>query len=144
MKKCFECKATEDVQEHHVVPASRGGTQTIPLCSSCHGKAHGRDSKGMNHSRLIKEGMARAKERGSKIGNPNLFEALLRSNQSNRARGQQTLSRVQGMIELAQSFGYHTTRDITDFLNRMGVKTPRGKEIYPMFVKRILEKIGTD
>ena len=24
MKKCFECKATEDVQEHHVVPASRG------------------------------------------------------------------------------------------------------------------------
>ena len=57
MKKCFECKATEDVQEHHVVPASRGGTQTVPLCSSCHGKAHGRDGKGMNHSRLVTEGI---------------------------------------------------------------------------------------
>ena len=63
MKKCFECEATEDVQEHHVVPASRGGTQTIPLCSSCHGKAHGRDGKGMNHSRLVTEGIKKKFDR---------------------------------------------------------------------------------
>ena len=29
MKKCFECEATEDLQEHHVVPKSRGGTKTV-------------------------------------------------------------------------------------------------------------------
>ena len=63
MKKCFECKTTEDVQEHHVVPASRGGTQTVPLCYSCHCLAHGRDGKGMNHSRLITEGIKKKFER---------------------------------------------------------------------------------
>ena len=57
MKECFECGATKDIQEHHVVPRFRGGTKTIPLCYSCHCKAHGRDSKGMEHSPLVSEGI---------------------------------------------------------------------------------------
>ena len=57
MKECFECGATEDIQEHHVVPRLRGGTKTVPLCYSCHCKAHGRDSKGLKHSRLVSEGI---------------------------------------------------------------------------------------
>lgn len=29
------------MHEHHVVPRSRGGTRTLPLCEGCHGKVHG-------------------------------------------------------------------------------------------------------
>lgn len=39
---CFECGAPARHQ-HHVVPRSRGGTRTVPLCEECHGKAHHHD-----------------------------------------------------------------------------------------------------
>ena len=71
MKECFECGATEELQEHHVVPKSRGGTKTVTLCYSCHMKAHGRDSKGLEHGRLTKEGIAKAKSNGVKMGTHN-------------------------------------------------------------------------
>jgi len=57
MKECFECGSIEDLNEHHVVPRSRGGTKTITLCYSCHCKAHGRDAMGLNHRRLVSEGV---------------------------------------------------------------------------------------
>jgi hypothetical protein len=63
VKQCFECGTTEDLNEHHVVPRSRGGTKTIALCYSCHCRSHGRDSKGLIHSRLVSEGIKRAFER---------------------------------------------------------------------------------
>ena len=65
---CFECGTTEDIQQHHVVPKSRGGTKTVPLCYSCHEKAHGRTGKGLNHIKLTKEGLARRKKEGIKLG----------------------------------------------------------------------------
>ena len=73
--ECFECGTTEDLQQHHVVPRSRGGTKTVSLCTQCHGKAHGRDLKGLEHSRLTKEGLERARQRGVKLGNPNPSES---------------------------------------------------------------------
>ena len=57
MKECFECGTTKDIQDHHVIPRLRGGTKTVPLCYSCHCRAHGKDSKGLEHSRLISEGI---------------------------------------------------------------------------------------
>jgi len=36
---CFECSGPSTVQ-HHVVPKSKGGTKTLPLCDECHAKAH--------------------------------------------------------------------------------------------------------
>tara|TARA_Y100001938_G_scaffold131676_1_gene189066 strand:- start:1137 stop:1589 length:453 start_codon:yes stop_codon:yes gene_type:complete len=39
--KCFECGTIENIQYHHVVPKSKGGKNTIPLCQSCHSKVHG-------------------------------------------------------------------------------------------------------
>ena len=57
MKKCFECGVTAELQEHHVVPRLRDGTKTVTLCYSCHMRAHGRDGNGLQHGRLIKEGI---------------------------------------------------------------------------------------
>jgi hypothetical protein len=40
MTPCIECgKMTTGT--HHVIPRSRGGTATVPLCPNCHALAHG-------------------------------------------------------------------------------------------------------
>ena len=38
-RPCFECGEPSEY-DHHVVPYSKGGTQTVRLCIVCHGKAH--------------------------------------------------------------------------------------------------------
>ena len=46
---CFECGAPA-TERHHVVPASLGGTKTIPLCGECHAKVH--DVSGRRRNKL--------------------------------------------------------------------------------------------
>ena len=40
----FECGAPA-TERHHIVPASLGGTKTVPLCGICHAKIHDVDGK---------------------------------------------------------------------------------------------------
>lgn len=60
---CFECGSPADV-DHHVVPRSRGGKMTVPLCLSCHGKAH---DLVMTSSALIRSAMDRKREKSERI-----------------------------------------------------------------------------
>lgn len=62
--ECFECGHLAD-HAHHVVPRAVGGTRTIPLCQLCHAKVHG-----YSHSWSVKEGLARARAEGKKLGRP--------------------------------------------------------------------------
>jgi hypothetical protein len=63
---CFECGAPKE-EMHHIIPKSRGGKKTIPLCIDCHGKAHD-----VSHRRLMinaaKEGRKKYVENGGKLG----------------------------------------------------------------------------
>lgn len=46
-ESCFECGVSgqdKELHQHHVVPRSRGGNKTLPLCHSCHDKAHHTDT----------------------------------------------------------------------------------------------------
>lgn len=65
MELCFECNAAAD-HMHHVVPRVLGGTRTIPLCESCHGKVHSREMTG--HRRLTKAALAVKKGKGERTG----------------------------------------------------------------------------
>lgn len=47
---CLECGGPAEHQ-HHVVPRSRGGTATVPLCSGCHGGAHHQTQVGLGLER---------------------------------------------------------------------------------------------
>lgn len=42
--KCVECGSTKDVQLHHIIPLTKGGTNhgfnLISLCETCHCKRH--------------------------------------------------------------------------------------------------------
>ena len=63
---CFECGAPKE-EMHHIIPKSKGGKKTIPLCIDCHGKAHD-----VSHRRLMinaaKEGRKKYVENGGKLG----------------------------------------------------------------------------
>ncbi len=39
MKTCFECGQPAEY-DHHVIPKSKGGTMTVPLCGKCHSIVH--------------------------------------------------------------------------------------------------------
>mgnify|MGYP003435084115 FL=1 len=69
---CFECGTTNDVQQHHVIPRSLGGTKTIPLCLHCHRLAHGITKKPKNsHSSLVRLGLDKRRQSGKTLGRPN-------------------------------------------------------------------------
>ena len=68
--KCWECEIeTEHIHHHHVIPRSRGGTKTVPLCQPCHSKAH-HMKKNMTVSALTKAALAKKKKRGERLGKP--------------------------------------------------------------------------
>lgn len=68
INECFECGSIVELQEHHIIPRSLGGTKTITLCGKCHGKIHGLDFT--NHGLLIKKSLDKLKKKGVILGRP--------------------------------------------------------------------------
>lgn len=64
---CFECGNPSEY-EHHVVPRSKGGTKTIPLCGACHGKAHFWDKR-MSTGELTRAALQEKRRQGKRAGN---------------------------------------------------------------------------
>ena len=120
MNKCFECETTEDLQEHHIVPRSRGGKKTVTLCYECHMKAHGRSGKGLNHSLLTKQGLAKStKPLGSH--NPKVLAGRYNA-------GKKTIERLFSHIQSAEKDGFTTRMEVSNYLNERGVLTPHGRK----------------
>ncbi len=63
---CFDCGSNQDIHYHHVVPETKGGTMTLPLCIICHGKVHNRDF--LKIKELQKIGIEKAKKAGKYKG----------------------------------------------------------------------------
>jgi len=141
MKKCFECETFEDLQEHHVVPRSRGGTKTVTLCYECHMRAHGRDGKGLNHSRLVKEALAKAKARGVKLGMHAASADGRKAALEARFRmSRETNERLFPHIKDAIDNGYESLNKISRYLNEKGIKTPRGKNFTKANLSPIMKR----
>ena len=131
--ECFECATTEDLQQHHVVPRSRGGTKTITLCTQCHAKAHGKDMKGLNHSRLTREGIAKAKKRGIKLGNPNISRAQANGHASIIRKADQRAMKYGDKINIFR-FMNKSYREIGELLN---ITTKKGTPMHSKGVQNI-------
>lgn len=65
---CFECGSKKELHQHHVIPRSLGGTNTISLCHKCHAKIHTLNFT--DHSILIKKGLEKARQNGKNLGRP--------------------------------------------------------------------------
>jgi hypothetical protein len=138
MKTCFECGSTENIENHHVVPRSKGGKKTIPLCARCHDKVHDRYRSKITSSQLTKEGLKKAKKRGAKLGNPNPKVALTSARKAIQERKKKFDETAAIAIAEIQSTGVKSLTKIAECLNKRGEQTSRGKKWTPTAVRRIL------
>ena len=137
---CFECGSSDEIHNHHVVPKILGGTKTVPLCPTCHGKVHGVDF--LNHKELTKQGLANAKKRGVKLGSPQnlmkqakmkgvkkIIENRLSNNEWNEAK------------EFISKLDTKHLTNIALLLNENGFRTRKGCLFRPATVKRLIEQL---
>ncbi len=136
MKKCFECEETEDLQGHHIVPKCRGGTKIITLCYECHMKAHGRTGKGLDHKRLTKEGLVKAKERGIKLGSPSPKNGSKASVIKRKAAANEFALKIAPII-----MNEHNNSEMARILNGSGIPTRLGRKWSPKTVRDMRKKI---
>ncbi len=119
-KLCFECDGTAE-HDHHVVPKSRGGKKTIPLCVKCHSKAHG---KNMAHNRLTKDALRAKKLRNERIGQVPFGYRLAKDGVRLEPNPEQL--KAIGLMRLMRSDGF-TLREIAARMKEGGVLTAKGK-----------------
>lgn len=70
--QCAACGSTDNLQYHHLIPRSLGGsdneTNLITLCGGCHAKAHDSKAQRWGHKELTLDALARKKVRGERTG----------------------------------------------------------------------------
>jgi DNA invertase Pin-like site-specific DNA recombinase len=94
-------------------------------------------------SARTKAGMAVAKARGAKIGNPNPAAAIKRSVEVRKAQSTRFAESMLPIIEdIKKGFADASLRDIALALNRRGYATATGKPFHHQTVKNILERIN--
>ena len=139
--QCFECgyKGPE-LHRHHVVPRSRSGTQTVPLCGVCHARAHHRD-KNMTTSALVRESIHRRREENPdlKFGNHNLYtEQGTKAIAVRRANAREFNSHIKTVVEKLKNEGYGTLETQVSRLNELNFRSRRGETFNYHSLYRIL------
>lgn len=119
--ECFECGGEFDVL-HHVVPASRGGTKTVPLCGACHAKAH-HSEQNMATRTLTTAALHSMQKRGLRTGGVPYGWVLGEDGVSlvASAEEQSVAKEIVALVDSGKSL-----RVIADHLNARGVPTKKG------------------
>lgn len=90
-------------------------------------------------------GLAAAKARGVKLGNPHLragtADAAAQARVANTERADSRARELAGVIQYARAAGRRTLQDVADHLNVLGVPSPRGGKWLPMTVSRIESRL---
>lgn len=139
MAKCFECDS-EATHYHHVVPRSLGGIRTVPLCSACHPKAHGKRGH-WKTSELTKAALARKRARGESTGGdvPYGYHRLMEGRLTPSPTEFKTIRLMHSLRQQG-----HTLRGIAAILKSLGIKTKKGKRNWQAQVIRgILNRTAT-
>ena len=139
MKMCFECGSPFELEDHHVVPKSLGGTKTVVLCSVCHGKVHG-IRRMVSAKTLTKRALQNKKRRGERVSG--LAPRGCRF-EGGRVVADDVERRVLTDVEALRRSGW-TLDAIAGELNRRGVVTRSGGSHTTSSVWRIVEalKVG--
>ena len=123
---CFECGAPA-TERHHIVPASLGGTKTVPLCGICHAKIHDVDGKRRTKiAELTKAALDAKKARGETwVRNTDTTAARVVSNKRRIAARENWMKEsVVGKYVLAKWMEGLTFTDILHDLDEMYAINP--------------------
>jgi hypothetical protein len=143
---CFECGNPAE-NYHHVVPKTKGGRKTVPLCLECHSKVHGRQ---MAHPALTQFGLQKAKSRGvllgaARPGAPRLTtEARKVGTQRGAAsRKRQAVDAYHDLTPIMREMrgSGATLQQIADRLNSEGYTTCKRAKWAPTQVMRALDRL---
>ena len=126
--KCFECNSTSNIVNHHVIPQSLGGKNTIPLCQPCHDKVHGVKPRNMSLSNLTKQGLQKAKQRGVKLGSPNPEKSIKLMKEGAIKAKKEFRIKMSPIIIYLKDNGFKTLQSIADYLNNENISTRTGKK----------------
>jgi DNA invertase Pin-like site-specific DNA recombinase len=99
-------------------------------------------------SQRTKAALAAAKARGVKLGNPNGAAALRRADKGNtaavskiKAKADLHAEKLRRVVENIQMEGTTSVRGITEKLNALNMKTPRGGKWHPTSTARLLKRL---
>lgn len=123
---CFECGAPA-TERHHIVPASLGGTKTVPLCGICHAKIHDVDGKRRTRiAELTKAALDAKKARGETwVRNTDTRAANAASARASKAAREKWMKEsVVGKYVLAKWMEGLTFTDILHDLDEMYAINP--------------------
>ena len=132
---CWECGAPAEYN-HHVIPRSRGGIKTVPLCGVCHGLSHHRDER-MATSVLTSEALQKKKARGELVSGKPPYGYRL-ADDGTHLDAEPREQRVIALVQDLRAEGL-TIRAIADRLNADNVPA-RGKRWHPTTIARLLKK----
>ena len=128
--RCFECQSPA-VHNHHVIPKSRGGQRTIPLCEKCHQKAHNASAR-----KLSEEGRARIKKAGKCYGNvPYGFKVGKNDKLVPHRKEQQTIRTMCRHWKAGK-----TVIQIQKLLTARGYRNRRGQPFHKTSITRIIRR----
>ena len=137
---CAVCGVETDLHHHHFKPKSHGGddldTNMLTLCTEHHREIHGQNYRNnINHSKLTREGLQRAKEKGVRLGAPVYsVDAMVKARKENALKDAQKVADV--ILPLRKQGA--TLRNICEALNASGMKTSRGGSFHPSLVSRMI------
>ena len=86
-------------------------------------------------SQRTRAAMAAAKSKGAKFGNPRIIEL----NKTRKRTAKKFANGLSHIILPLRAKGL-TYKEISNTINKMGIKTPKGMEFHPTQVKRILDR----
>lgn len=125
--RCFECSDLAS-EMHHVIPQSRGGTKTVPLCGACHDLVHDRmRGRRDDISALTSAALQAKKARGERLGRPRKLPVEVRARIFDDSRDGKSMN------------------SIANQLTAEGICTAHGgQRWYASTVQRVLESIELD
>jgi DNA invertase Pin-like site-specific DNA recombinase len=91
-------------------------------------------------SERTKAGLAAAKKRGTKLGNPHPAKAVKYAVKANIKRANAYAANIASIIQQIRKAKVNSLRGIAECLNARGFKTPTGKEFAAQSVKNVLNR----
>lgn len=135
--RCWECDADGPLHQHHVVPRSRGGTRTVPLCERCHGLAHDRD---LQITALTRKALQAKRRKGERVGQvPYGYQLGADGRTLVEHAGEQ---RAIGLVRELRASGL-SQRAIVAHLNAHQLDAARGRAWHLPMVQRLLKAAST-